>query len=218
MKSYSFKQCSLAMLDKMFGLEQSENSDVLDSWLNQRGQMTVTPFEIAVIESLQHNMKRNIFAWNEQELALNFIGPLMSFVTFSSKKFNIFAERLLDATLKDVHGEDVILSGKPDTFVASGFREPEIPFFSFHEHKPEIDSSGDPIGQVLAAMLVGQAKNNEIGQPIFGCYVIGQNWYFLVLEDKNYTIASPFATTNNEVFDVFKILKILKIIIEKRVI
>ena len=77
------------MLDKMFGLEQNENSEALDSWLNQRAQMTITPFEIAVIENLQHNMKRNIFAWNEQELALNFIGPLMSFVTFSSKKFNM---------------------------------------------------------------------------------------------------------------------------------
>ena len=78
MKNYSFKQCSLAMLDKMFGLEQNENSDVLDSWLNQRSQMNITSFETAVIENLQHNMKRNIFAWNEEELAQHFIGPVIT--------------------------------------------------------------------------------------------------------------------------------------------
>ena len=217
MKSFNFKQCTLLLLDKMFALEQTENSNVLDQWLDRRENEAVTDFEKMNIERLQKNMKRNIYSWNEQELALHFIGPFISHVTFSSKKFNIFAERLLDATLQDVDGEEVSLSGKPDTFVASGFRAPEVPFFSFHEHKTEVDSSGDPIGQVLASMLVGQAKNDNLEEPIYGCYVIGQNWYFLVLENKNYTIASPFATTNEEVFDVFKVLKAMKTIIEERI-
>ena len=218
MKSYNFKQCTLLLLDKMFGIEQTENSDFLDNWLNKREIEEVSDFEKMSIDRLQKNMKRNIYSWNEQELALNFIGPLISLITFSSKKFNIFAERLLDATIKDVAGEDVSLSGKPDTFVASGFRAPEVPFFSFHEHKTEVDSSGDPIGQVLASMLVGQAKNGLMDDPILGCYVVGQNWYFLVLENKTYTIASPFATTNQEVYDVLKTLKAMKTMIEERVV
>jgi hypothetical protein len=217
MKSFNFKQCSVQMLEKTMGIEQADNSDALEDWLNRREEIQVSDFEKAVIETLQITMKRNIVSWNEQELALNFIGPLLSLVAFSSKKYNLFAERLLEATIKDVDGEDVNLSGKPDTIIASGFRAPEIPFFSFHEHKPEVDSSGDPIGQVLAAMLVGQAKNGKPTDPIYGCYVIGQNWYFLILEDKMYTIATPFATTNAEVFDVFKVLKALKLMIEKRV-
>ena len=66
-------------------------------------------------------------------------------------------------------------------------------------------------------MLAGQAQNPDPSLPIYGCYVIGQNWYFLVLDGKNYTIASPFAATNKEVFDIFKALKALKIIISKRI-
>jgi hypothetical protein len=217
MKSYNFRQCSLEILEKLLGIEETDTLEALDAWISGRHNIVVSDFEKRSIENMQHYMKRNIRAWNEQELALNFIGPLMSFVTFSSKKYNLFAERPLDATIKDINGDDVNLSGRPDTIVASGFRSPEVPFFSFHEHKPEVDSSGDPTGQVLAAMLVGQAKNGNPDDPIYGCYVIGQNWYFLVLVGKFYTIATPFATTNDEVFDVFKMLKTLKMIIEERV-
>lgn len=217
MKSYNFKQCSFQLLEKMIGLEQTSQSAVLTNWLKTAKKMPVSKTDHQKVSDLQGNLISNFIGWNEQELALNFIGPLMSFVTFSSKKYNLFAERLLEATIKDLDGNDIALSGKPDTIIASGFRAPEVPFFSFHEHKPEVDSSGDPVGQVLAAMLVGQAKNGRPDEPIFGCYVIGQNWYFLVLEEKNYTIATPFATTNSEIFDVFKVLKTLKMMIELRV-
>ena len=216
MKSFSFRQCSLELLEKLFDIEETDSLTAIEDWMVRKDTTTLTNFEQMSIEHIQKNMKRNIRAWNEQELALNFIGPMLSLITFSSKKYNFFAERLLDATLKDVNGDDVVLSGKPDTIVASGFRSPEVPFFAFHEHKPETDSSGDPAGQVLSAMLVGQAKNNQPKEPIYGCYVIGQNWYFLVLVDKYYTIAPPFATTNAEVFDVFKALKTLKNMIEQR--
>jgi hypothetical protein len=217
MKSYNFRQCTIEMLEKLLGIEQTDSSEALETWLSRKDSIVVSDFEKAVIENMQQHMRRNILSWNEQELALNFIGPLLSFVTFSSKKYNLFAERTLDATIKDVKGEDVNFAGKPDSMVASGFRSPEVPYFSFHEHKPEVDSSGDPIGQVLAAMLVGQAKNGKLEEAIYGCYVIGQNWYFLVLVDKFYTVATPFATTSVEIFDVFKMLKTLKQIIEERV-
>lgn len=217
MESYSFKQCTIDLLEQRMGIEQTYNSSTLDEWMSRQVHIELTEFEKNIVESLQQYMQRNILGWNEQELALNFIGPMMSFVRFSAKKYNFFAERLIDALVKDVNGVEILLSGKPDTIVASGFRKPEVPFFSFHEHKPEVDSSGDPIGQVLAAMLVGQAKNGKPEEPIYGCYVIGQNWYFLVLEDKYYTIASPYATTNNEIYDVFRMLKTMKAMIEERI-
>ena len=96
MKSYNFKQCTLLMLDKTFGIEQTESSDVLDDWMNRREKEDVSDFEKMSIERLQKNMRRNIYSWNEQELALNFIGPLISLITFSSKKFNfvfVFSSR-----------------------------------------------------------------------------------------------------------------------------
>ena len=216
MKSYNFRQCSFELLEQTFGIEQTGQSLTLSDWIKKAKKTTVSKDEQRMIEHFQSLLSRNLLGWNEQELALNFIGPILSLVLFSTKKYNLFAERPLDAMLKDVNGEDVLLAGKPDSIVASGFRSPQVPFFSFHEHKPEVDNSGDPVGQVLSAMMVGQAKNGNMEEPIFGCYVIGQNWYFLVLDNKNYTIATPFATTNKEIFDVFKMLKAMKMMIEER--
>jgi hypothetical protein len=216
MKNYSFKQCSLNLLEKLFGLEEVKTSPILEDWLEIEKKMAISDREKMLIEHYQDLMCFNLRSWNEQELALNFIGPFMATLGIQSKKYNLFAERLLDATIKDVNNEDVVLNGRPDSFIASGFREPETPFFYFHEHKPEADSSGDPAGQVLAAMLVGQAKNPTPELPIYGCYVIGQNWYFMTLDNKEYAIATPFATTNQEIFPTFRMLKAVKGFIEAR--
>lgn len=215
MRSLTFKQCTVGLLEKNFGIEQTLHSETLDEWLNH--QIAITTSEKENLVEQQEVLVFNLLGWNEQELALNFIGPVVSMLRFKSKKFNLFAERPIEATLTTVDGSNLTLNGKPDGIIASGFRDPEVPFFSFHEHKQEIDSSGDPAGQVLAAMLVGQAQNVNPQLPIYGCYIIGQNWYFLVLEDKNYTIASPYSATNTELFDIFRILKAMKVIVEKRI-
>ena len=218
MKGYQFRQCTVGMLDKMIGIRQSKNSDVLNEWIKLGKSIKLNTTERNILNLYQQTLISNLVSWNEQELALNFIGPVVALVQIGSdeKSYNLFAERAVSGILTTINGEEILFNGRPDTFVASGFREPEVPFFSFHEHKPEVEGDGDPVGQVLAAMLVGQAQNPDKSLPIYGCYVIGQNWYFLVLKDKNYTIASPFAATNKEVFDIFKTLKALKIIVEVR--
>jgi hypothetical protein len=214
MKNLTFKQCTVGLLERTLGIEQILHSETLNQWLNY--QIDITESERENLLEQQEVLIFNLLGWNEQELALNFIGPVVSMLRFKSKKFNLFAERSIEATLTTVDGSELALNGKPDGIIASGFREPEMPFFSFHEHKQELDSSGDPAGQVLAAMLVGQSQNNNPELPMYGCYIIGQNWYFLVLENKNYAIASPFSATNKELFDIFRILKALKAIVEKR--
>ena len=214
MKSYTFRDCDLELLETLFGLEQVRYSEKLQEWLNQEAE--ITPLEKAIILHYQRILEYNLFSWNEQELAINLIGPLIGMLEFTTGKFNLFAERLLEETIQSVDNEDIRLSGRPDSLIASGRRSPKIPFFSFHEHKPETEGGGDPGGQVLAAMLVGQAKNKEYDRPMYGCYVIGQNWYFLVLEGKQYKVAPPFAATSSEVFDIYRVLKALKNSIEAR--
>ena len=215
MKSYTFRDCNLELLETLFGLEETTTSESLNTWLKQKPK--ISSFERAMILHYQELLDFNLSSWNEQELAMNFIGPIIGILKFTTTKFNLFAERPLEETLQSVDNEDIKLSGKPDSLIASGRRSPRVPFFSFHEHKPETEGGGDPTGQVLAAMLVGQAKNKEANEPMYGCYVIGQNWYFLVLENKTYTIAPPFAATSKEVFDIYRVLKALKTMIEARV-
>lgn len=213
MKSYTFRQCTLGLLEKLFDVEQVEYLPSLKDWMSL--PTSITPFERQLIDYYQDTMRFNSQSWNEQELALNFIGPFLGILKFKSKKYNLFSERPLDEIIKDINGEDIFLNGKPDGIIASGFRDPETPFFSFHEHKPEAESSSDPAAQVLAAMIVGQAKNKD-KSPMYGCYIIGQNWYFLILEGKQYAIATPLAATGDEILDIFRIMKSLKAIIDNQ--
>jgi hypothetical protein len=93
--------------------------------------------------------------------------------------------------------------------VASGWRAPEIPYFCLQEYKKEKDPNGDPAGQCLAAMLVAQELNQH-QHPVYGCYVLGRNWFFMLLKEKEYAISNAYPSTLEEVFDIFRILKALK--------
>jgi hypothetical protein len=217
MKNFAFRDCTVEMMETLFDIQQTNKSVALTSWLKKSQKEKILTVERQMILRFQQSLIANLLGWNEQELALNFIGPLISCVQFTSKKYNLFAERQIQEIIELPDNQQIRLTGKPDTLIASGHRSPKIPYFSFHEHKPETDGGGDPTGQVLAAMLVGQAKNGNTDDPIYGCYVIGQNWYFLVLENKTYTIAPPFAATNEEVFDIYRAIKMLKSIVEEKV-
>jgi hypothetical protein len=211
----SFKDCTLIYLEKTFGLRATTECAELDQWLNNDSQLIASQKdEISLLQSL---LKHNVLHWNEQELSLHFIGPLFSLARFISVelRYNIFAERAIEANVESTKLGNIRLYGKPDGIVASGYREPETPFFSFQEYKKELDPDGQPAGQVLAAMLVGQ-ELSESAFPIYGCYVIGQNWHFVTLVGKKYCISPAYSALTNEISFIFKALLGLKTIVEKR--
>ena len=78
-----------------------------------------------------------------------------------------------------------------------------------------MDSKGDPIGQNLAAMLVGQHENTD-DEPVYGCYVVGRNWFFMVLQEKQYSISKAYSADDDEIFEIVKILKSLRSILFNR--
>ncbi|MEM7537390.1 MAG: hypothetical protein AAF639_34790 [Chloroflexota bacterium] len=209
---YTFRDCSAALMDDVFLLRKTFTSQVLDHWL----QMTppLSDEEKIVLRNFQDLLILNSDAWIEQELALNFIGPVFGLARFTEPyRFNFFAERHIGTTVPSVHG-DVELGGEPNGIIATGYRTPQTPLFAFSEFKKSLESKGDPIGQTLAAMLVGQVLNQE-SIPVYGCYIVGHDWHFMVLEGKNYTISHDFSAVTNELFDIFRLLKALKLIIMK---
>ncbi|MCB0064502.1 MAG: hypothetical protein KDE19_20395 [Caldilineaceae bacterium] len=210
MEKYTLRQCTLTQLDRLFGLRNTLTSDVLTQWLQQPNELTEV--EKTLIGLLQTLLIENAEGWNEQELALHFIGPMFSLVHFTERyRFNLFAERRIGAIVPGVHN-DIELYGEPDGLIATGYREPEIPLFAFSEYKRQLDPTGDPAGQVLAAMLVGQALDPR-PKPLYGCYVVGYDWRFMVLQGKEYTISKDYSALRDDVFDIFCILKTLKQII-----
>lgn len=206
----TFRQCTRARLESLFGLRRVLTSSGLDHWLSMRPPISTE--EKVMLKHLQQLLFLNNEAWNEQELSLNFIGPVFALVAFTELyRFNHFANRHIKAVVSSAKGE-IELKGEPDGLIATGYWEPEIPIFAFSEYKRNLDPDGDPGGQALAAMLVGQVLNKQ-PHPIYGCYVIGNHWTFLVLEDKSYTFSRDFSATTDEIFDIFRILKALKEII-----
>jgi hypothetical protein len=211
----TFGDCTLSYLEDNFGLRPVRFSSILQDWLTS--SIELNEMEKRDLGFFQELLIDNSLHWNEQELALHFIGPLFSLAHFISRdyKFNLFAERSIEATVPNINGEAVRLFGKPDGILASGHREPKTPYFSFQEYKKHKEPNGEPEGQCLAALLAGQYINPKQNQTMYGCVVAGQNWYFLVLKDKEYCISPAHSALTDEIFSIFKTLKALKEIVIK---
>jgi len=198
-----FSECSLISLEKLFGLDALDECPALQAWLE--GKADISDWERESLAYFQKILQHNVLSWNEIELIQNFIGPIFTLVNFSGKHCNYFAER----ELRGIVGE-VTLYGNPDGMIASGSREPETPYFCFQEYKKHLDPKGDPAGQALAAMLVAQ-ESNEHRRPLYGCYVVGDIWRFMLLQERAYCVSAAYSATSGEgVFDIFRILKALK--------
>jgi hypothetical protein len=210
-----FGLCTQDYLERRFGLEPVFVLPALNEWLD--AALSLNDLEHAEANELRELLTLNVGHWNEQELSLHFIGPIFSLVKFTVVgKMNLFAQRPISAQVPDRENNLILLSGRPDGLLASGFRSPDMPFFCFQEYKREKDPDGDPAGQCLAAMLAGQVLNSRPDEPLYGCYVVGQNWYFLILTGKQYSQSPAFSAATDEVFFILGVLKQLKALIIKR--
>lgn len=206
-KQLTFNKCTLSRLEKRFGLLPRMRLSVLDNWLASGNP--ISEEERRELLGFQQLLVKNVQHWQEQELALQFIGPVIAMADFTEmeRQINFFSLRLIEFKLDGTR-----LFGRPDGMIASGFRSPEIPYFAFHEFKKNTEPSGDPAGQALAAMLVGQCLNDN-RNPVYGCYVHGRDWYFMALDGKEYAISRGYDATIEHVFDILRILKALKQIV-----
>ncbi len=201
----TFKECTLPQLDSTFGLDQVRQSAVLDEWLN--GEADIPEIERQILLTLREKLILGVDDWNETELAYNFIGPVIAFVNYTSRKCNFFAERPFQGIVGEIE-----MRGKPDGMIASGVRVPKKPYFCFQEYKKEKNPEGDPAAQALAAMLVAHELSKH-KHPAYGCYVKGRDWFFMTLQGKQYAISEPYIATRDDIFDIFRILRVLKQII-----
>lgn len=152
----------------------------------------------------QENLRENALGWNEKEISMHFIGPAPTLAHFTGANVNIFAGREFG---REVEGE--FIHGKPDGMVATGRKDPKIPFFCLQEYKKNIDPNGDPYGQCLSAVLVAQELNAHLF-PIYGLVIVGQQWDFMVLEGKQYAVSTGYIALNDDLLEIFGMLQMLK--------
>jgi len=207
MEKLTFKQLTRNILKDVFGLKQFRKHEVLDNWVEISKNQTISEFEEQNLLLYQEKLIKRGVAWNEFELSEWFIGPILSLVNFDTDDNSLFAFREISAKVNDYE-----LSGRPDVMFARGMDEPQIPYFFFHEYKKQTDPDGNPQTQLLGAMLAAQSLNNN-QKPIYGVYIIGHDWKFVILLENQWCETNPYHATDEELLDILKMLKALKQII-----
>jgi hypothetical protein len=199
------------ILIETFGLERLRPPQPeLTDWLSSTG--SINHEEQYMLDRVMIKLIDNADSWNEEELKMSFISMVIIIADFDAP-IRTYYDREISAEINGIY-----LSSKVDMMLSKGIGELiKTPYFFLHEYKREKKYSGDPIGQMLGGMLIGQAKNNN-EKPVYGCYVQGRFWFFSTMLDNKYVISKGFDSSEmNEIHQIIFILRKLKEIIAERI-
>ncbi len=200
---------------RSLGLQRLRTSALLQEWLQAQSSPTKAVEERILF--LREYLIDNVEFWNEDELKFKFLGPFMQIVNFDDdQRFRAFTQRKLQAVVQTAKGETIRIGGTVDFMIATGRVEPREPFFFLHEYKKERGSSDDPLAQVIVEMLAARTLNGD-NAPMYGCYIVGRNWFFLVLEGSNYAVSDAFVATQDDIYQIVAILQATKRYVKARV-
>jgi len=195
-----FEQWLFEDIEIEFGVERIENFDALNEWI----QVPILTELQPNYEKLRKSLAKNVEMWNEDELKMMFIALLLAEIDFNNlPHYKVFTQRYFS-----FQTEKVEANGKVEWLVATGKQTPKKPFFFLQEFKPEKNSGNDPLGQLLIAMLDAQFLNQNPEKPVYGCYLIGRFWFFVVLLGKQYSVSSAYDATQMD--DLSQIIGILE--------
>jgi len=213
----TFEKWETEEVEQTFGIKFLQEAENMQNWLAY--QQDLLPEQLQRMEVLRKKIQLFADFWNEEDLKVFFIMPIIEMVDFYLfEKYRTFMEATFQAELLNVNNEPCILRGRVEMVVATGKQRPQRPFFFLNEYKPQVRSQSDPKGQLLIAMLAAQAKNNGLHLPIYGLYTIGQNWFFVILQGTEYGVSQQFDSTDQEdLAQIINMLQFVKNQIEKNV-
>lgn len=203
-----FSQWTKEEVEDEFHLSRTRKSTVLQDWLTNIQE--VSSDDAQRLGELSQRLLERVYDWNEEELKVYFIAFLLDFVEFHQAHYRPFLERELSV----VYTEGKRLSGVVDFLVASGTQSPKDPFFFLHEYKKQLYTSNDPLGQLLAEMVAAQILNSH-KHPIYGAYIMGRHWYFVVLDGQVYAESLAYDATKEDVITIVSILRHAKDLIDQ---
>ncbi|MDX2303408.1 MAG: hypothetical protein NW226_11440 [Microscillaceae bacterium] len=185
-----FEQWLYEDIHKEFGIKRVKNHPLLLDWITV---LEAKPLDKNIIR-LQNLIENRIEAWNEDELKMNFIAPLLTEINYHFlPHYTVFNQRYFS-----LQTETIEASGRIEWLVSQGEQTPQHPFFFLQEYKPEKNSGNDPLGQLLIAMVDVQMLNNTPQKPLYGCYTIGRLWFFVVLLGKEYSVSRAYDATQTD--------------------
>ena len=208
-KIKSFQYWFQQEVEQKFGIKKVSKLQALTDLLNVKPDSD--DIERKRLEKLRIEVGDMINALGEEDLKMFFIAQLINIVGFINREYRMFFDQNLNG---EINGETI--GGKVDCLLAKGFQIPEEPFFFLQEYKSESRKSTDPLGQLLAAMVLAQVKNNA-EEPLFGCYVNGRMWFFVALVGNKYAVSAAFDATQDDLYVVVALLRKIKRMFEEKI-
>ncbi len=204
----SFDDWTTQEVRDTFNIKQVPPTPLLKEWLSAKHIPDAQ--NVKFMESKRELLEQFYRTWNEDELKFRFIAQIVELTSLIGKTFNTFTQRPLSAIVNGIS-----LYGRPELMVATGWEDPKKPYFFIHEYKPS-KRADEPLGQVLSAMVAAQALNAD-ELPLFGCFVIGAIWQFVILDKNTYTLSQIYDATNTtDLHHIYAALCQAKIYIEQR--
>ena len=195
LKSYTFSKITTKQLRKLVDINQKINNNIFNNWFSFD-----IKFDNALIDFLSNLINKNkslIKSYNEEDLKVKFIIPLLNRVDFLSysDEFRDFYELPLY-----YQNDKFIFNGTTDFVVSKGLFESQKPYFFIQEFKKG-QTDGYPEPQLLAELISAIELNNET--TMRGAYIVGAIWNFVILEklgkDKyQYFVSENFDSTKIE--------------------
>jgi hypothetical protein len=193
-----------------FEINKMQSCAILTKWLEQ-AKGALKPFQGAALEEARQHLLLKWDVWNEEELKINFISIVLFVAQLDEpQRISTYFERRLAGTVRDIP-----ISVKVDCMLATPKKSgrPKSPYFFLQEYKRSKGDEHDPEGQMLSAMILGQAMNAD-DKPIYGSWVQGVNWRFTTLKDSEYCVSRIYdASQPKELKQIVFILRQLKQII-----
>ena len=192
--TYQYSKIRDRDLTALFEIERNVERGRFDEWF--RTPIDIEPASEVFLSELIDDTTLLIDSYGEEDLKINFIGPLLKHVRFTSyeKRIREFYEVPMTYAT-----DRFIFNGTVDFVVAEGLVESKRPYFFIQEFKRS-EEYGNPRPQLLAEMISALELNGW--SVMKGAYIIGGSWHFVIVEKRAQEMYQYFLSQN---FDATKL-------------
>jgi len=197
-KSYNFSTIKFSDLEKMVAIVPKVNDDKFKEWFEF--PYSINESEMIVLSELIKKHRRLLASYSEEKLKMRFLSIILNQVDFSTNRVQDWYDISISGFVNGVE-----LKGFADFMVAEGVKVPHKPYFFIQEFKPT-QSDKDVEDQLLAEMLIAIELNQSV--QIFGSFIVGQFWKFVILEK---IANNQYEYFVSEAFDSLKLVDLKQI-------
>ncbi len=208
-KTYSFSQITEDELNSAVDIKENFQDDIIfDEWL--KNNIIVSEETENFLSKLLKKNAKFIFSYNEDDLKIHFLAPILNKVDFFSLKDEV---RAFYENVMTYKTDKFIFNGKVDFMFAKGLKRSEKPYFFIQEFKKGKKPT-DPEPQLLAEMISAVELNKTT--TIRGAFITGENWRFVILEKLGvnkyqYFLSETFNSTKiDDLKRIYKNLQFVK--------